>query len=170
MHFLSTSTLALLALANTALGAGAVHSSMSKINNDMLATDRSVSSWAGNLLTVAPVLMRANSLMGSLKAGTDATKNAGNLTADEAKNVLDMVTESGNSARQLSDTLVGAKSKFSQIPLADVFVAGLMDAFAKRTQEFGAALNDKMPEAKERVSAAFESVQDSIGDAAKAYA
>ncbi|RCI12499.1 hypothetical protein L249_0171 [Ophiocordyceps polyrhachis-furcata BCC 54312] len=169
MHLLSITTLALTALTSTANARTAAHSSISQINDNLLATEQSVSNWAGGLLTMPPVLMRAKSLMDSLNAGVVATKSTGTLTEEEAKNLVELAKNSGESARQLSDSLVSAKSKFAQIPLADVFVSGLMSAYGKRTEELGSALEDKVPEANKRVAEAIESIQDSIKLAQEAY-
>ncbi|RDA84979.1 hypothetical protein CP532_3877 [Ophiocordyceps camponoti-leonardi (nom. inval.)] len=169
MHLLSITALAFTALTSTATARTAAHSSLSQINDNLMATEQSVSNWAGNLLTVPPVLMRAKSLMDSINAGVAATKSTAALSQEETKNLVELAENSGESARQLSDSLVAAKSKFAQIPLADVFVNGLMATYGKRTEELGNALQEKVPEANKRVAEAIETIQDSIKLAQEAY-
>ncbi|RDA89759.1 hypothetical protein CP533_2931 [Ophiocordyceps camponoti-saundersi (nom. inval.)] len=169
MQLLSITALALAALSSPATASTAAHSSMSQINDNLLATEQSLSSWTGGILTVPTVLMRAKTLMDSLNAGVAATKSTGTLTQEESKNLAELAKNSGESARQLSDSLVAAKSKFAQIPLADAFISSLMGAYAKKTEDLGTALEDKVPETNKRVAEAIESIQESIKAAQDAY-
>ncbi|PHH92049.1 hypothetical protein CDD83_9167 [Cordyceps sp. RAO-2017] len=169
MHVKALSALTVSVLAVTVSGRVAVQDSINKITENMAATERSISTWQGGLLTVAPVLLRANNLLNSMQDGVKATADSAELSGPQARAVLDKVEQSGKAARRLTDKVVDAKAKFNQIVLGDVIVSGLMKAYGDAAQDLGTALGNKLPSSKERVATSIREIQDGLAKASKAY-
>lgn len=158
--------LTLFNLASTALASGAtILSAMSTITNTTKSLNKTISSWDGRLLGIAPISVKSAQLLLDIVNGTSIANASSPLTFAEAAQVASATTELAAVVNGTLDTIVQAKPKFDKLLLTPVI---LIDLQLQRdaSEDFAATVVDKVPASlRDTAEGLVEPIDEAFGRA-----
>lgn len=143
MLFKSLAAVALLATSVVADGA-AIIKSLQTIDKDILALDKAVNKFNGNLFDTFPILGASNTLNNDLDAGTKTAQKSQQLTNDETFALVTPVNQLSADANVTLTDLINKKPQFEKLFLTGIIKLVLSDS-KKKADAYQQAIIDKVP-------------------------
>ncbi|KAH7150272.1 putative antigenic cell wall galactomannoprotein [Dactylonectria estremocensis] len=163
--------LALASLASTALASGAsIVAAISTISATTTDLDDAVTSWNGGLLGTIPIVIKSTALLIDINNGTTTAEASAALSVAEALQVAQATIKLSDVVVAALDNIVAARPKFDKLLLRPVIWINLQ-LQQKATQEFSAAVVEKVPAALQPVAEALvEGIENAFAAAIEEYA
>ena len=158
------------ALAGVVLADGAaIIQAMTVVSNDTNNLANTVGSWQGNPLTILEILVQSTKLLIDINQATSTAEASANLTFTEAIEVAQATISLSTAVQNTLNTIVGKKSLFDDFFLGGAILLNLR-AEKKATDNFGAAVITKLPEALQGSAAALiKPIDDAFSSAISTY-
>jgi len=142
-----------------------IAAAITTITADTVALNDTVASWDGNLLGALPITVQSAQLLSAIDSGTRTAKQAAPLTDLEAFSIAGLTSTLAQDVASTLDTIVAAKPHFDHLLLSPAILLNLQ-LEKKATDDFSAAVVEKVPEELRQVASSIVAGIDASFDKA----
>jgi hypothetical protein len=147
----------------------AIVAAMTTVASQSVTLNDTVASWDGNVFALLPILIDSTKLLEDINSATSTAKSSANLTVTEGFGVAQETIALSGIVKSTLATIVSKKDKFAELFLTLAITLELK-AEKKATDDFAAAVTEKLPAALQGVAPSLiKPIDDAFDSAIAAY-